>query len=618
MRRPEIGLDPSWRTLYGGRMTPRDWPREARIEIAQLDRKLLAAERALGASQRQLRSALRRIAKLEQELASAKAMIIRLQATVREYAHQLFGRQSERGSVPGSDVSTGAEVPPPQSAEPQTPPSESKHKKRGARPGHTGHGRRITEELPCIDEVVTLPEDQRRCANCGTPYEPMPGGYATSLVLDLVTVLFYRRYLRQRYRKACDCQGCEPIKVAPPPAKVIAKGLLSPQFLARICVEKFWLGHPLHRILQGLGLHTPVQPVSRGGMTGMLKNLAPLLEPLYAAICEQVRQSTLVGADETTATVHSPQDEPERAPDHRPRWWLWCFRSRQAVAFVLRQGRDGSVPAKFFAWDTDKTPPKHPLLILVSDCYVVYKNLAGWVLNGWCWAHQRRHFIKVARTLATPAAAHWAEQWRRRIHTLYTLATERRQADPARREAADKRLRAHVKRMHATAKQELDDATLSTQQHQVLQSMVDRWAGLTLFLDHPEVPLDNNTLERTLRGPVIGRKNFLLLGNLWSAHLAEMLWSILATAVLHGLNPLTYLTAYLQACAENGSQPLTDAALERFLPWAVSDQDRAAWSAPPPSLGHLSFQPRTPVTRRRAKPCRRPLHTGTPVGVDSS
>ena len=447
-------------------MTRRDWPRDARVEIALLDRQLSETERALEASERALRSARRRIGQLEQQLASARATIAHLQATIREYAHQLFGRHSERGAVAGSDVPEEPAPATPAASEaapvPPTPPTQPTRKRRGARPGHPGHSRSTKAELPCVDEIRTLPEDQRRCPKCGKPYEPMPGMFAISLVLEWVTVLFYRRYLRQKYHKACDCPGGESIKVAPPPPKVMAKGLLSPQFLARICVEKFWLGHPLHRILQGIGLHTPAQPVSRGGITGMLKNLGPLLAPLYAAICEQVRQAALVGADETTATVHTPEGEPQRAPDHRPRWWLWCFRSRQAIAFLLRQGRDGGVPAQFFGWDIDKTPPEHPLPILVSDCYVVYKGMAGWVLNAWCWAHQRRLFLKMARKQATPA------QW----------------------ESADKRLRAHVDRMQATATRELLDATLSPRQHQVLQSMLDRWAGLTLFLDHPEVPLD--------------------------------------------------------------------------------------------------------------------------------
>jgi hypothetical protein len=42
-------------------------------------------------------------------------------------------------------------------------------------------------------------------------------------------------------------------------------------------------------------------------------------------------------------------------------------------------------------------------------------------------------------------------------------------------------------------------------------------------VDHPEVPMDNNTAERCQRGPVVARKNFYGSGALWSGRLAAML-----------------------------------------------------------------------------------------------
>ena len=444
----------------------------------------------------------------------------------------------------------------------------------------------------------------------------MVGAYAASLVLEWAVALFYRRYLRQKYQPACSCRGIKRILVAPPPSKVVARGLLTPQFIARLCVEKFCLGHPLHRILHAMQLNIPAQAVSRGGVTALFKRLGPLLQPLYDAIADEVRHSTLVGADETTATVHCPDDDPERQPDHRPRWWNWCFSCATAVVFVLRQGRGEEVPFEFFGWDKHKGPPRHPLLILLTDGYIVYKCLDGWVVNAFCWAHQRRRILKAARDEATAEAARWAENWRVRIHTLYELAAARRAAAPAAWPAANQALHQHVAKMKATAKRQLQDSALPPERRGALESLLGHWAGLTLFLDHPEVPLDNNERERILRGPVVGRKNFRFFGSIWSAHLAEMLWSILATAERNGLNPLTYLISYLQACADNGGRPLQAAALQRFLPWAASAEDRATWSAPPPSVLPLCFAPRTPAPRRRA--CRRQVTAPAPAAVDSS
>ena len=270
-----------------------------------------------------------------------------------------------------------------------------------------------------------------------------------------------------------------------------------------------------------------------------------------------------------------------------------------------------------------------PLLILLTDCYSAYKTLArlGWVVPAYCWSHVRRKFLEAALTVNSPDIRTWAEHWRQQIATLYTLNAARRQAaaDPAAAAAADQALRTHAASLHAAAEGELSahkdkgqDVSLQPRQLKALKTLIRHWAGLTLFLDHPEVPMDNNEMERILRGPVVGRKNYFFFGSPWSAHLAEMLWSILATAALHGFNPLSYLTAYLQACADNGGRPLEGAALQRFLPWAVSAEDRAIWSAPPPSVLQLSFAPRTSAPRRRLRPCRRSATAPAPAAVDSS
>lgn len=51
---------------------------------------------------------------------------------------------------------------------------------------------------------------------------------------------------------------------------------------------------------------------------------------------------------------------------------------------------------------------------------------------------------------------------------------------------------------------------------------------------------------------------------------------------MSGLNVLTYLTAYLDACGRNGGKPLAGSDLERFLPWTADPADLRAWAQPPP------------------------------------
>ena len=88
--------------------------------------------------------------------------------------------------------------------------------------------------------------------------------------------------------------------------------------------------------------------------------------------------------------------------------------------------------------------------------------------------------------------------------------------------------------------------------------------------------MDNNTAERAQRGPVVGRKNYYGSGAVWAGRLAAMMFSLLQTLCLWQLNPRSWLTAYLTACAEAGGEVPED--VDRFLPWDLSDEDRRRWS----------------------------------------
>ena len=127
--------------------------------------------------------------------------------------------------------------------------------------------------------------------------------------------------------------------------------------------------------------------------------------------------------------------------------------------------------------------------------------------------------------------------------------------------------------------EELAQPALHPARRKVLESLRQHWSGLTVFVDHPEVPMDNNTAERSERGPVLGRKNYYGSGAVWSGRLAAMLFSLFQTLALWGLNPRTWLTAYLTACAEAGGQ--CPCQPEALLPWNLSEEQRRAWSLEP-------------------------------------
>jgi transposase len=137
-------------------------------------------------------------------------------------------------------------------------------------------------------------------------------------------------------------------------------------------------------------------------------------------------------------------------------------------------------------------------------------------------------------------------------------------------------LRAGVTALGIQGETELTDPHIHPARRKVLESLGAHWTGLTVFVEHPEVPMDNNTAERAQRGPVVGRKNYYGSGAVWAGRLAAMMFSLFQTLSLWDINPRLWLTAYLEACAAADGKAPADFA--HFLPWNLSDDCRKSWA----------------------------------------
>jgi transposase len=101
---------------------------------------------------------------------------------------------------------------------------------------------------------------------------------------------------------------------------------------------------------------------------------------------------------------------------------------------------------------------------------------------------------------------------------------------------------------------------------------------LTVFLPHPAVALANNSAERALRHPVVGRKTYYGSGSFWSARRATMMWSILHTMILWRLNPRQWLRTFFHACVAQGGTTPPDLSL--FLPWQMPAERKPSLTQP--------------------------------------
>ena len=149
-------------------------------------------------------------------------------------------------------------------------------------------------------------------------------------------------------------------------------------------------------------------------------------------------------------------------------------------------------------------------------------------------------------------------------------------SDPAAFQVGDQAVRAAVETMARQRDQELADPHLHQAARKALESLRRHWTGCILFVDHPEIPMDNNESERRLRDPAVGRKNYYGSGSVWSGMLTAMLFTLFQTLIKNHLDPKKWLQAYFEACAHNGGRPPEN--IEAFLPWNLSAEQKDAWS----------------------------------------
>jgi transposase len=516
---------------------------QLRAEVAHLRRDNLQLRQQAGYWRSRHADAVQRLAALEQENEQLRGEIRKLQA-------ERFGRRSEKQS--SSDRSN--ELDDPANTQPKRP--------RGRQPGQPAPRRRDYSHLPAREQFIDLPEAEQVCPSCGQPLKAC--GSEASEQIEIESIVFRRVIHRRRGQRTCDCPGPRTV-TAPPAAKLIPKSLLGVSVWVEILLDKFASYRPTQRLLEHwrfLGLD-----LAPGTIPDGLHRLEPLFAPLMEALRKRNRQSHYQQADETRWLVFV-----EVQGKVGFGWWLWVFTSDDAVVYVLDISRSHHVPEDHY--------PAGAGGVLMVDRYSAYKAMAqvknGTLVLAFCWAHVRRDFVRVGK--GWPALHAWALQWLLRIRELYRLHRQRlaHPTEPARQDA----LRQAVAAMRQQLDAELADPSLRLPVRKVLTSLDEHWSGLTLFVDDPRIPMDNNRSERLLRGPALGRKNYYGSGAEWSGCLAAALFSLLATLKLWKINPSLWLSWYLQSCAEAGGKAPKD--IEPFLPWNLLEEVRAKLSLTEP------------------------------------
>ncbi len=405
----------------------------------------------------------------------------------------------------------------------QTPPyakpaAKGRRQPRGAKVGHPGH-RRLAPPRVDRREEHTVSD----CPKCHGPVRRCRSS-RTRIIEDIpadITPVVTEHTIPRYWCPACR-ETIEP---------VVADALPGSTIGLRVVVLSAWLhyllGTTLAQIIDVFNFHLQFK-LSAGGLVSMWHRLRKILFAWSLEIQAQALQSAVLHADETGWRVNGKTH------------WLWCFTTDDLTSYMIDRSRGSPTLKRFFT--------KEFAGVLVTDFWAAY-NAVVCAQKQKCLPHLLRD-LKRTQHYHKPGVD-WpvfSKQLKRLIRDSIRLGKRRKElsaeAFASRRRRLDVRLR------------ELLEQPWEQRHARRLVKRLRRHASeLFTFLDHPDVPSDNNHGERQIRPAVIARKNSYANGSEDGAETQAILMSVFRTLKQRGHNPVFAVFVAVRAYLQTGKLP---------------------------------------------------------------
>ena len=483
----------------------------------------------------------------------------RLEAIIAEIRRAHFGRKSER--ITDDQLALALEELETTLAKEEAEADKTDKREKKARSGKR-RGSRFPnlDRLPHVVEVIE--PESKACPCCGGALHVI--GEDVSKRLDRVPAkLRVVETHRPKYAcRACEKNGADDVAgviQAPAPARLIVGGLPTEALVADVVVSKYADHLPLYRqaqILTRQGVE-----IERSTLAHWVGAAAAELQPLHDHLVRQLKASPKLFCDETRCPVLDPGRGKTKtgfmwslARDDRP----WGGADPPAVAYTYAPGRGAVHAIKLLAGYSG---------ILQVDGYAAYAQLTnptregGAVTLAYCWAHLRRRFYEVYvggnAPIATEALA--------RIKLLYEIEAEIRGLPPeVRRAVRQEKSKPVIEAMKPWFEASLGKVSKTGKVAEAICYGLNHWDGLVRFLDDGRIEIDSNTVERSIRGIALERKNSLFAGHDLGAEGWATAASLLETCKLNSVDPLAWLTDVLTKLVNLWPASRID----ELMPWA--------------------------------------------------
>ena len=500
-------------------------------------------------------------------VSAQQAEIEHLKFIIAKFRRMQFGRRSEQMGETITQLELAleelecgrGELPGEEQAEPEEALSrEDESVPEAAAPAKAKPKRKpLPEHLP-RDTVEHLPSECT-CPDCGGALKKL--GEDVAEVLEYVPASF--RVIRH-IRPKLACAVCDVIVQAAASSRPIARGMAGPGLLAHVLVAKYCDHLPLYR-QSGIYAREGVE-LERSTLAGWVGQCNALLRPLVAALQKHVLSGDKLHADDTPIPVLAPGEGKTKTG----RLWTYVRDDRNAGS--------SDPPAAWFAFSPDRQG-KHPQQhlrhyhgVLQADAFAGYDRLfspereGGPLTEAACWAHARRkiHDVYISTHTAT------AEEALKRIGELYAIEEEIRGLTTEERLAArQSQSKPLLASLHEWLVEKNETLSKKSRLGEAFAYVLNQWDALCYYCEDGLAEPDNNAAERALRAVCLGKKNFIFFGSDHGGERGALLYGLIGTCRLNGIDPEAYLRHILSVLPEWPSNKVAE-----LLPWNVVLTDK--------------------------------------------
>jgi len=366
---------------------------------------------------------------------------------------------------------------------------------------------------------------------------------------EYMTVIPKQYVVVQEKRHKYRCEKCHgDIQTPPVPPRIKSGSAYSDDMMLDVAMSKYCDLIPIQRYV-AMAERSDVPDLPQQSLIETTHYVAEFTRPAYDLLLQEAIAETVLRADETPHRMLEG--------DKNSNWYLWGFSSTKAAYFEAHDTRSGDVAAAFLE--------KSSCAFLMSDVYSGYgkavreanqARLAAnkpLIQNVFCNAHSRRRF-KEAKNRFLEEAQFFIDKYKE-IYRLEGLTVDK---PPEEVLAIRKEMSPHFEDMKMRAIALTPSFSTKSSMGKALSYFLGNFKELTTFIGFPPIPIDNNSQERLLRNPVIGRKTWYGTHSKRGAETMAILFSLVESCKLNKVNPRKYMKALVETL-HRGEKPFTPA-----------------------------------------------------------